>query len=86
MARRKIALSAALDLGALAVALAVASIIAFGTPWPWFFRENPSALVASLSFGAEIVDAQWAPDGRQVAVAAMNGEVGGFGVTPGALA
>ncbi|MEM9517091.1 MAG: hypothetical protein AAGA42_19750 [Actinomycetota bacterium] len=48
--------------------------------------QMPDYPVTSLSFGAEIVDAQWAPDGRQLAVAAMNGEVGVFGVTPGALA
>jgi exopolysaccharide biosynthesis polyprenyl glycosylphosphotransferase len=54
MSGRRIAVSAALDLGALAVALSIASAAAFDTFWPWGFREDPTALVASLTFGAVV--------------------------------
>ena len=54
MANRRIAISAALDLGALVVALALASFFAFGTFWPWSFREDPTALIASMGFGAAV--------------------------------
>ncbi|MEO1056974.1 MAG: hypothetical protein AAFY28_08685 [Actinomycetota bacterium] len=72
-----------------AVAMSVDNLVvsgdADGAVRFWSARM-PDYPVASLSFGAEIVHAQWAPDGRQIAVAAMDGEVGVFAVTPGALA
>ncbi|MCJ7726311.1 MAG: hypothetical protein MUP76_08005 [Acidimicrobiia bacterium] len=52
MARKKIALSVALDLGSLVIALAIASLIVFGTLWPWSFRGDVGALVGSLFLGA----------------------------------
>lgn len=52
MARKKIALSIALDLGSLVIALAIASLVVFRTPWPWSFRADVGALVGSLFFGA----------------------------------
>ncbi|MBU1226277.1 MAG: sugar transferase [Actinobacteria bacterium] len=54
MARRQVALSAALDLGSLVIALGIASIIVFETPWPWHFRTDPTALVGSLLLGAVV--------------------------------
>jgi len=52
MVRRKIALSVALDIGALVAALAIASIVVFGTVWPWHFRDDVGRFIASLLFGA----------------------------------
>jgi exopolysaccharide biosynthesis polyprenyl glycosylphosphotransferase len=54
MVRRKIALSVALDIGSLVAALAIASIMVFGTLWPWSFRTDVSAFIASLVFGAVV--------------------------------
>jgi exopolysaccharide biosynthesis polyprenyl glycosylphosphotransferase len=52
MAGRRIAISAALDLGALLVALGIASVVVFGTLLPWHFRTDVLSLVASLVGGA----------------------------------
>jgi len=34
------------------IAMAIASIFAFETIWPWSFRDDPSAMLGSLLFGA----------------------------------
>ncbi|MEM8924971.1 MAG: hypothetical protein AAGD35_15810 [Actinomycetota bacterium] len=42
--------------------------------------------VASLALDAEVVETAWAPDGRRLAIATMNGELLVAEVTPGLLA
>ena len=51
--------------------------------WSPEMTDHP---VASMGLDAEIVEARWAPDGRRLAVAAMNGEVAMFEVRRGVLA
>jgi len=54
MARRQIALSTALDVGSLVIAIAIASFFALETIWPWHFRENVNAMMGSLLLGAVV--------------------------------
>jgi exopolysaccharide biosynthesis polyprenyl glycosylphosphotransferase len=52
MARRVLAISGALDLAALIVALEIGSLIVFGTPFPWEFRSDVWALLLAMGGGA----------------------------------
>jgi len=54
MGPRRIAFSVALDIGALVVALGIASLISFGTPLPWSFRADTWPLITSLLAGAAL--------------------------------
>jgi len=46
--------SIALDLGALLIALAIASLVVFRTVFPWSFRDDVWALIGSLVAGAAV--------------------------------
>jgi exopolysaccharide biosynthesis polyprenyl glycosylphosphotransferase len=52
MARRVLAISGALDVAALIIALEVGSLVAFGTPFPWEFRSDVWALLVAMGGGA----------------------------------
>jgi lipopolysaccharide/colanic/teichoic acid biosynthesis glycosyltransferase len=52
MAGRKLAVSVTLDLGSLLVALAIASLVTFGTPLPWTAQPDVWAMIGSLVGGA----------------------------------
>jgi exopolysaccharide biosynthesis polyprenyl glycosylphosphotransferase len=52
MARRRFAIAVALDIGSLIVALAIGSLIAFQTAFPWHFREDVWVLIGALLGGA----------------------------------
>ena len=52
MVGRRIVLSVALDLGALLIAFAVASLIVFRPVFPWTYRDDIWALIGSMVLGA----------------------------------
>jgi exopolysaccharide biosynthesis polyprenyl glycosylphosphotransferase len=54
MARRVLAVSGALDLAGLVIALEVGSLIVFGTPFPWEFRSDVWTLLLAMGGGAAV--------------------------------
>ena len=52
MARRNMSVAVALDLGALAVAMIIASLLTFGEPNPWSARPGSGPMLAAMVGGA----------------------------------
>jgi len=52
MVGRRIVLSVALDLGALLIAFAIASLVVFQTVFPWTYRDDIWSLIGSMLAGA----------------------------------